>query len=130
MTTEAYEKAKPTMFKKGDKPHNTKYDGYLSIRKDKSGKSYVYIRIQEGKFELYHRFIWQKVNGIIPEGYNVIFKDGNQANIFIDNLELVSNSDLMLRNSIHNYPDDIKLTIRALTKLKKTISKYGKEHNG
>lgn len=130
MPAEVYEKAKATMFKKGNKPHNTKFDGYLSVRKYNDGKSYIYIRVAEGKFELLHRFMWEQINGKIPEGYKVVFKDGNQANVCIENLELVSNSDLMLRNSIQNYPDDIKFTIRALTKLKKTINRYGQEHNG
>lgn len=130
MSAEVYKKIKATMFKKGHVPHNTKYNGYLSIRKNSDGITYIYIRVAKGKFELLHRVLWEKTNGKIPEGYNVIFKDGNQANVCIENLELVSNSDLMLKNSIQNYPDDIKLSIRALQKLKKSINSYGKKHNG
>ncbi len=122
MTTEQYEKAAPTMFRKGNKPHNTKYDGYISVRKSRK-IPYAWIRVSEGKFRLLHRVLWERYNGRIPKGYNVVFKDGNQANISLDNLELVSDSELMNRNNLQRYPEDIKKLILANAKLKREINK-------
>lgn len=129
MSQEVYEKVRPTMFKKGNKPHNAKFDGYLSVRKDKSGKSYIYIRVAEGKFELLHRVMWERANGHIPNGYNVVFKDNDSSNVRIENLELVSNAELMARNTIQRYPNELKNLIKLLSKLKKEI-RNGEELNG
>ena len=124
MPNEIKEKIKHTFFKKGHKPHNAKIDGYISKRLDKrNGRTYLYIRISEGKWEEYHRYVWEKQNGKIPAGMNLIFKDGNTLNCNIDNLELLTNAELMKRNSIHNYPEELQVKIRKLAKLKKTLKK-------
>lgn len=122
MSKEQYKKSAPTMFKKGHKPHNARYDGYISIRKSR-GSLYAWIRVSPGKFELLHRIIWERHNGKIPEGYNVIFKDGNQANLDINNLQLVSNADLMNANTIQRYPEELRKLILANGKLKREINK-------
>ncbi len=87
-----------TQFKPGNEPHNTKHNGAISIRKDKSGRPYKYIRISKGNWELLHRFVWKKHNGEIPKGMLVVFKDGNSLNCSIDNLELISRKENMQRN--------------------------------
>lgn len=122
MTEDQYKKAAPTMFKKGHKAHNARYDGYISVRKSK-GVLYAWVKMAEGKFKLLHRVIWEKYNGKIPENHNVIFKDGNQANLDINNLHLVSNAELMKANSIQRYPEDLKKLILANAKLKREINK-------
>ena len=88
-----------TQFKPGHEPHNTKYDGAISIRKDsKQDIYYKYIRVAKGKWELLHRYIWKQHNGEIPKGMLVVFKDGNQMNCSIDNLELITRKENMQRN--------------------------------
>lgn len=37
----------------------------------------------------HHRFIWEVVNGTIPEGYEIHHKDKNRTNNSINNLELI-----------------------------------------
>lgn len=123
MSPEAIEKTRQTRFKNGHKPHNTKYNGAVSVRSDSSGVSYLYIRIEEGKWELLHRKIWEQHYGPIPKGYNIVFKDGDQGNVSIDNLEMVSNKDLMLRNSVQRYPDDLRRLILASGALNRQINK-------
>ncbi len=91
---------KATQFKPGHKPHNTKMDGYISIRRDKSGRGYKYIRLAKGKWALYHRHLWEKHNGAIPGGHVLRFKDGDSLNCSLDNLELVPRSDHVRLN--HN----------------------------
>lgn len=50
MNAGVYAKVSATMFKKGHMPDNTLYDGAESIRKDKNGHRYVYVRISLGKW--------------------------------------------------------------------------------
>lgn len=121
------EKYKHTWFKKGSIPPNTKYDGYISVRKDSHGTPYAHIRVSAGKFELLHRHIWEQQNGPIPAGHVVTFKNGNTSDFRIENLELITHKQNMLRNTRHNYPLDLQHAIIALNKLKKTIKEYGKE---
>lgn len=118
MSKELYEKCKPTMFKKGNEPHNTNYDGHERISKD----GYVEIRIRKGKYVLKHRHVWEQVNGKIPKGFIVVFKDRNHQNIVIENLELISREENMKRNTIHRFPVELKNTIRLVNKLKQTIN--------
>ena len=125
-----------TQFKKGDLPYNTKYDGCISTRggiKNRNGRwvneTYLYIRISKAKWVPLHRHVWQQHKGPIPKGYVVAFKDRNYKNCNITNLELISMKENMERNTIHNYPDDLKRVIRAKAKLNKTINKVMNSKN-
>ncbi len=122
MSPELYKKVSHTFFQKGHKPKNTKWDGYISIRTMK-GIPYFYVRVAEGKHELLSRVLWEKAKGDIPKGYNIVFKDGNQANVKIDNLEIISDAELMKRNSFYKYPKDIQNLIHAKAALQREINK-------
>lgn len=123
MSKEVYEKAKHTMFKKGSIPHNSKRTGSEVLRKDKSGKEYLMIKVSgERKLKHKHIHLWEMGNGKIIKGYNVVFKDGNSLNCCIENLECISNAELMQRNTIHRFPAELKSTIRLVKKLKRTIN--------
>lgn len=37
-----------------------------------------------------HRYVWEKENGQIPEGYEIHHRDGNKSNNHISNLELLT----------------------------------------
>lgn len=127
MSSEVREKVKHTFFKKGHKPHNTKYDRCITIRKDtKSGILYFYIRIKEGEWELLHRVIWEKKNGKVPKGFNIVFKDGDQSKVEIDNLEKISDSELLKRNSIRRYPLDLQRLIQIKGALLRQINNLNK----
>ena len=118
MSKELYDKCKPTMFKKGNEPHNTCFDGYERISRD----GYIEVRIRKGKYVAKHRHLWEQLNGKLPKGYILIFKDRNQQNTSLDNLELISREENMRRNTIHRFPNELKKTIRLINKLKKTIN--------
>jgi hypothetical protein len=98
MPKEVYEKAKRTMFKPGRKPHNTKQKGDISIRVDKTGRSYKYIKISDGNWELLHRHLWKKQHGPIPRKHVLIFKDGDSLNCSLNNLQLITMAENMQRN--------------------------------
>lgn len=122
MTPEAIERTKLTRFKKGNIPHNTKVnDGIIVSRRDKSGRIYKYIRVSVGKWELLHRHIWEKANGKIERGNAIVFKDGNTQNVVLSNLEMISLTENMLRNSIHNYPDEIIPSMALILKLESKL---------
>ena len=84
-----------TQFKPGQLPHNTKYDGCISVRAD----GYKYIRLELKKWVLYHRYLWEQTYGPIPPGMILVFKDRNPLNCDLDNLELISRRENLRRNS-------------------------------
>ena len=128
MKPEKYALMQRTQFKKGQKVHNEKHDGAISIRRDKTGVTYMYIRIAKGKWILYHQKIYQDAYGPIPKNHIIVFRDRNPLNVSLDNLECITRQENMHRNAIHRLPEEIKSTIRVLTKLKKTL-KHGKKQN-
>ena len=123
-----YLKCAPTMFKAGHKPSNTREADAMSIRVDKSGRSYYYSKIRDGVWVLSHRLLWEQIYGPIPAKHIVRFKDGNTMNLHISNLECIAMRDNDVRNSIHRFPDEVKEVIRLKSKLNKKI-KNGKEQN-
>lgn len=114
---------RPFMFKKGQVPHNVKYDGHERVNVE----GYIEIRVAIRKYVLKHRHVWEQAHGKVPEGYIVTFKDGNRLNCDIDNLTLITRREIMARNSIHRLPENLKQTIRTLTSLKRQIN--AKEQN-
>ena len=84
------------------------------------------VRVKVGKYALKHRVVWEQNNGPVPDGMVVVFKDGNKLNTAIENLELVSRKELMSKNTIHRYPEELKSTIRLIGKVKRTIKTHEK----
>ncbi len=128
MSPEQYEKCFPTMIKKGTPPPNKAPVG--TIRENHNYKKdlcYLWIKIADpGEWELLHRNIWKAEHGDIPNGMNVVFKDGNPLNCVLANLELITNQEKMARNTIHNqYPGELVKTIQALGVLKRKIKNHG-----
>lgn len=121
------ERIKITQFKKGQKPKNTLHDHAVVKRRDKTGIVYLYIRVSMAKWAPLQRYIWEQQNGSIPEGHNIIFKDRNSLNCNLGNLELVSNADLMLRNSAHRFGPEIFKIIQLRGALNRQINKRLKE---
>ena len=127
MNPETYEKVKDTMFQKGQKPHNTKEIGRVNLRRDKSNIPYYFIKISDGIWEPLHRVIWQLHNGDIPEKMKISFIDGNSLNCQINNLQMVSEADLMRKNSHRNIPKELLEVIKLKNKLISKINSYGKK---
>jgi hypothetical protein len=129
MSQQAIERTIKTRFKKGLKPHNTKEkDGVITVRKDKRGKNYQWIRIREGYWRELHRVTWEQHHGKPPKGFNVQFRDGNTMNCSIENLYLINRQEQMRENTINRYPVEVKKTIRTLGRLKRKIKSYEKQN--
>jgi hypothetical protein len=119
MSVEAIERTKATRFKKGNVPQNKKEIGHQRITKD----GYVEVKVAEpNRFVLLHRWIWKIWNGPIPKGHIIIFKDGNKQNCAIENLEIITMKENVLRNSIERYPPELKKIMRLQGKLKRVIN--------
>lgn len=61
------------------------YNGLKFTRDDKTG---YYLNSTNRK--RLHRYVWESVNGDIPEGYEIHHKDGDKSNNDISNLELLT----------------------------------------
>lgn len=71
------------------------------------------------------RLVWESVNGTIPIGHVVRFKDGMAttaaAEITVDKLECINQSENMRRNSYHRYPQPIPHMIQLRGALNRMI---------
>ena len=128
MTPEVYEKAKNTMFKSGQLPKNTLYDGAETIRTEPNGKQYYWVRISQAVWRPKSHIEWEKVNGPIPKGGVIRHISPNTLDDSHGNLMLITKAQNMQENTIHRYPEEIKTTIMAITKLKKIIKKHEKQN--
>jgi hypothetical protein len=129
MSEEGVEHSEATRFKKGQKPIQTLYDGAITVRSDHDRREYKYIRMAECEWEPLHRHVWELHHGAVPEGYNITFRDGNTTNCNIENLECISNAELMERNRISSYPVELQTAIRTRNKIIKKIRKNGKKQD-
>lgn len=125
MPADVYEKAKPTMFKKGNVPPNHRPVGSERISKD----GYIEIKVEEpNKWRLKHRVVWENVNGKIPDGYIIIFRDNDRTNTSIENLILIKRSThaRMNQNGLSRYTEEFKETAVMIAELKeKTCAAAG-----
>ena len=111
-----------TRFKPGGEPPNTRKDFDISVRKDKSGVSYKHIRIAKAKWIPLHRYVWSLQRGDIPRGMIIRFKDGDTLNCDIDNLEMITRREHLMRN--HNRDKQAASMIKRW-RYKKTLKDYG-----
>ena len=125
MSKDVFDKVKPTMFKKGNRPANWKEPGTIEIRKDTNDYYYQYIKISDSNWKFLHRHIWEQTNGEIMKGNVIVFRDKNTMNCKIENLEMITRGENLKRNWLHNYPDEIKTLIKTKNKLINKIKNYG-----
>lgn len=105
-----------TMFKSGNRPHNTLQVG--AETQDKAG--YVMVKVAEPNVWQYkHHVAYGKT---VPTGHKVIFLDGNKYNFESGNLQLVSNAELMQKNTMNRYPPELVRLLKTLNKLKKRVA--------
>ena len=116
-------------WEKGHKPYNIKHDGAITIRTTSPGMKYKFIRLAENRWEFLHRYIYMQQYGMIPKGYNIVFKDGDQMNCNIENLECISDCELRQRNSILKYPLELQCAIKTKNKILRKLKEYGKKQN-
>lgn len=124
-----------TQFKKGHRPHNTKYPGHERI----NTQGYVEISIaQENphtgaktRYVFKHRYLWEKLHGPVPEGKALKCLDGNKANTEPANWKLIDRAILPRLNGIYgrdydNAPAEIKPAILATCEIEQKLADIGK----
>lgn len=128
MTPETVQKFKSNQFKKGQLPPNTLPEGAEVKRIDKrTGNTYTLVKVPGNtKLVFKHIHIWQQVNGKLPKGMNIVFKDGNSENFSIENLECISDVELMQRNTVQRFPQDLKNVIQLKACITRQINKNNK----
>ena len=110
--TKGLTKANVTSFKKGQKSHNYKPVGSERITKD----GYCEIKVSDTgrRWRPKHVLIYEKHHGKVPKGSAVIFLDGDKRNFVIDNLYLVTRSQLAMLNKNSLIQKDAELTKTAI----------------
>lgn len=96
MSPEGIAKTLATRFKKNRPPHNHQPVGTESV--DKQG--YTKVKVAEKVWQFKHIVIWEAANEPVKKGEVIAFKDGNRANVVLENLEKISRKQLGIRN--HN----------------------------
>ena len=109
--TKGLTSANSTSFKKGNVPHTYLPIGSESVTRD----GYTIVKVSdEGtrnqKWRPKHRLIWEKHHGPVPDGHAIVFGDGDKTNLSIDNLILVSRSQLSVMNTKKLIKNDVELT--------------------
>ena len=119
--TKVVMKGSCTSFQPGNRPVNAVPVGTIS-RSTKDG--YLKRKVAEpNKWVWVHLDTWKRHNGPVPKGHVVCFKDGNQENCSIDNLELVPRAELAIMNKFcpKNAPVEARSVIRNMAKTKLAI---------
>lgn len=127
VSPEIYAKMQPTMFKKGQTPVNHRDVGSERVNVD----GYIEIKVAEpNRWRLKHRLIWEQVNGAIPKGFNVQFKNHNRQDCRIENLYLISKAEQMAKENSFwaKYPKEIQEIIHLKGVVNRAIHKV--EKNG
>lgn len=130
MSAELRAKCAPTMFRKGQLPHNTKWLGHERLSKD----GYVEVSIAETNphtgfercYVLKHVHEWEKLNGPVPEGMCLKSRDGNRQNTDVSNWELIDRALLPALNgrpwkglAYDEAAPEVKPALMALAKLRR-----------
>jgi hypothetical protein len=113
-----------TQFKKGHISANRLPIGSELVR----GDGYLWRKIDEPNvWKQVHRIVYEETYGSIPPGGIVGFRDRNKLNCLPENLELIDRHELMRRNTIHQYPEELRSAIRTLGKLRKAVKNYAEK---
>ena len=120
MPADVYEKAKHTMFKKGNQPCNHREVGSERINVD----GYVEIKVAEpNHWKLKHRVVYENYHNVKLKSTDVvIFLDGDKQNLDIDNLVPIDRGI----NAIMNH-DRMRFADAEITRTEVNIARLKKE---
>ncbi len=95
-------------------------DGYLQRKVSDTG-------YPPRDWKAVHVLLWEQHYGPVPPGYAISFIDGDKRHIDLTNLVMLSRRELMLRNTIHRYPPELRQAIRLVGKLNRAIKRADRE---
>lgn len=111
-----------TWFKKGNIPANYRSVGSERVNAD----GYIEVKVADpNKWKLKHRVVWESVNGKIPKGCIITFRDNDKTNTNIDNLMLIKRGTHAVLNhtGLCGYSGEFKDTAVCIAKLKTVTSR-------
>ncbi len=83
-----------------------------SVRRD--GDRYARIKVSNvykatkvTNWPLLHVHMWEQQNGPVADGHIISFKNGNRYDIRLENLEMITRAENLVRHSIQTYPPEI-----------------------
>jgi hypothetical protein len=79
------------------------------------------------RWRFVHVIEWEEAHGAVPRGHVIRFINGDKTDIRLDNLECISRRELMARNTVHNYPEDLRQVIRLKAVVTRKINDLSKE---
>lgn len=97
-------------------------DGYL--QRKVSNDSVFYKR-----WKFVHIIVWEQAHGPVPQGDVIAFINGDKADLRIDNLECISRREIMRRNTVHNYPDELRKVMRLKATITRRINRHDREES-
>ena len=121
---------KETQFKKGQR-NGTAAAHYRPLGSERLVAGYLYIKVAEVpnvphmvNWKLVHVLNWEMAHGRpLPTGHVLRFRDGNKLNGAVDNLELITMTENMRRNSVHRLPKELAQVVQLRGALMRQINK-------
>jgi hypothetical protein len=96
-----------TRFKKGQMPPNYKPVGTERVNVD----GYIEVKVADpNQWRFKHHLIWEEAYEPIPKGHCLLFLDGNNLNVSIENLQVISRKQLVRINQNNLISDNAELT--------------------
>jgi len=116
-----------TEFRKGNKPLNIAPIGTEVIKSDGYRYRKIYDKGKDHRenWKQVHRLVWEAVNGPIPKNYKIIFLDSNKLNTDLNNMELITDSEMLIINRNNLIKADAELTRTGII-IAKVIDKANK----
>lgn len=74
-----------------------------------------------------HVLLWEAQHGPIPPGHALAFTNRDKSDIRLDNLELITRRELMVRNTLHRYPKPIAEAIQLLGAMHRKINRRSRD---
>ena len=90
------------LFRPGSPPPTVRNVGTVTVRNDKCGKKFRWIKISappsgQHKWIPYARYVWEQTNGLVPPGSFIVHVDGNTLNDDLHNLQVTRAEHLLLQ---------------------------------
>lgn len=97
-------------------------DGYLRRKIADEPEAIAGKGAHSTNWEFVHRRVWEDAHGPIPKGHRIWWKDGNHWNCALENLELLSDREHMLRTTVHNLPKPLKEVVLLKAAINRQIT--------
>lgn len=119
---------KETQFKKGAL-NGVAAERFKPIGSTRMVEGYLYRKVSAVSgpwtvnWKLEHVLVWERARGPVAAGHVLVFRNHDQMDIRLENLELITRRELMARNSVHTLPKPLAQAVQLLGALNRQIRK-------